>query len=233
MGTPHVIPAGSGVGLLLARGESVRLIDPNGGQSGDLFAVTADGREHLSNDRTFDYGGKLQLSTGDVLWSDRSSQPEAILTAFNFFMNVEIVEGNRLRVGPPPARAGDSMVLRAETDLAVAITACPTASCKGGAPPRPLAYEILPRAQERLRRGQRRRSTASPAVVQDARPASAIEHPASSFPVPLPPSTTEPWDSAHAGELPSTNANTTARSNLTPELASVDPATRDSPSANV
>src|SRR5215468_6845007 len=69
----HIVPAGGGVGLRLERGRELRVIDVEGGQSGDLFAYSADGRERLSNGRTFDYGGKIYLSTGDVLWSDRSS----------------------------------------------------------------------------------------------------------------------------------------------------------------
>ena len=39
--------------------------------------------------------------------------------------------------------AGDAIVLRAEMDLAVAVSACPTSTCNGGAPPRPLAFEVL------------------------------------------------------------------------------------------
>lgn len=35
------------------------------------MAFSADGRERLSNGRTFDYGGTIYLSTGNVLWSDR------------------------------------------------------------------------------------------------------------------------------------------------------------------
>jgi uncharacterized protein len=37
------------------------------------MAFSRDGRERLSNGRTFDYGGTIYLSTGDVLWSDRSN----------------------------------------------------------------------------------------------------------------------------------------------------------------
>src|SRR3954452_9608890 len=73
MGSPQVIPPGHGAGLRLRRGEHIRLIDPHGGQSGDLVAFSHDGTQRLSNGRTFDYGGKLYLSTGDVLWSDRSN----------------------------------------------------------------------------------------------------------------------------------------------------------------
>src|SRR5215470_14391647 len=67
-----IVPAGGGVGLRLARGQQLRIIDTEGGQSGDLMAFSPDGRERLSNGRTFDYGGKIYLTTGDVLWSDRS-----------------------------------------------------------------------------------------------------------------------------------------------------------------
>ena len=50
----HIVPAGGGAGLRLARGEQLRLIDTEGGQTGDLMAFSADGRERLSNGRTFD-----------------------------------------------------------------------------------------------------------------------------------------------------------------------------------
>jgi uncharacterized protein len=68
-----VVPAGGGVGLRLKRGEQLRVIDVMGGQTGDLAAFSTDGRQRLSSGRTFDYGGKIYVSTGDVLWSDRSS----------------------------------------------------------------------------------------------------------------------------------------------------------------
>jgi len=190
----QVVPAASGVGLRLRRGERLRIIDPVGGQTGDLLAYAADGSERLSNGRSFDYGGKIYLSTGDVLWSDRSSpmltivedqvgrhdflyapcslemyriqygvkdhhpnchdnlrtalqrlgiEPSPLPTAFNFFMNVEVAADGRLVIVPPRSRAGDAIVLRAEMDLAVAISSCPASTCNAGAPPRPLAFEIL------------------------------------------------------------------------------------------
>jgi uncharacterized protein YcgI (DUF1989 family) len=187
-----VISAGGGAGLRLARGEQLRIIDPEGGQSGDLMAFSADGGERLSNGRTFDYGGKVYLTTGDVLWSDRSNPMLTIVaddvgrhdflyasctlemyrmqygvtghhanchdnlcaalhdlgvearplpTSFNFFMNVDISPEGRLSFAPPRSRAGDSFVVRAEMDLAIAVSACPASTCNGGAAPRPLAYE--------------------------------------------------------------------------------------------
>lgn len=194
--TTTIIPAGSGVGLRLARGQRLRVCDPQGGQSGDLMAYAPDGSARLSNGRTFDYGGKLYLTTGDVLWSDRSTpmltivedqvgrhdflyatcslemfrlqykvtgyhpnctdnlsaalrelgvEPGSLPPAFNVFMNVEIdvANGGRLSFGPPRSRAGDGIVVRAEIDLAIALSACPALGCNGGGPARPLAYELL------------------------------------------------------------------------------------------
>jgi uncharacterized protein YcgI (DUF1989 family) len=190
----RVVPAASGVGLRLQRNERLRVIDPEGGQSGDLLAYSQDGRERLSNGRTFDYGGKIYVSTGDVLWSDLSNsmltivsdqvgrhdflyasctvemyrmeykvvgyhpncadnlrsalrelgiEPGPLPTAFNLFMNVDIMPDGRLAIAPPRSRAGDSIVLRAEMDLAIALSSCPASTCNGGAPPRPLAFEVL------------------------------------------------------------------------------------------
>jgi len=194
MPVQRLIPAAGGAGLHLKRGERLRIIDPQGGQSGDLVAFSQDGRQRLSNGRTFDYNGKIYLSTDDVLWSDRSEPmltivaddvgrhdflyspcslemyriqyaatgyhanchdnlcaelrkmsivPEPLPTAFNFFMNVEVQPDGRLVFAPPRSRAGGSLVVRAEMDLALAMSSCPASTCNGGAPPRPLAFEIL------------------------------------------------------------------------------------------
>ena len=189
----NIVSAGTGVGIHLQRGEQLRVIDPEGGQSGDLLIASRDGRERLSNGRTFDYGGKIYVSTGDVLWSDRSNALASIVqddvgkhdflyspcslemyriqygvtgyhpnchdnlrsamrdlgieldfmpTPLNIFMNVAVAPDGRLSFGPPTSRAGDGIVLRAEMDLAIALTACPASTCNGGAPARPLAYEV-------------------------------------------------------------------------------------------
>jgi uncharacterized protein YcgI (DUF1989 family) len=190
----RVVPAAGGAGLKLKRGQRLRIIDTHGGQSGDLMAYSEDGRERLSSGRTFDYGGKIYVSAGDVLWSDLSNpmltivaddvgrhdmlyaacslemyriqygatgyhpncndnltealrelgiEPGALPTPFNFFMNVDVLADGRLQFAPPRSCAGDSVVLRAEMDLAIALSACPASTCNGGAPPRPLAYEVL------------------------------------------------------------------------------------------
>lgn len=50
--------------------------------------------------------------------------PDAIPTTLNVFMNVEVLPLGELRILPPRSRAGDHIVLRAEMDLIVGVTAC-------------------------------------------------------------------------------------------------------------
>lgn len=190
----EAIPARGGVGLRLTRGQTLRVIDPIGGQSGDLMAfASGDPGEWLSNGRSFDYGGKIYFSTGDILYSNLSrpmltitaddvgrhdflyascsvemyriqygvegyhpncldnltraldsigAAPRWMPTAFNFFMNAVVQPDGRLVIEPPRSRAGDSISLRAEIDLAIGLTACSAALCNGGRA-QPLAYEIL------------------------------------------------------------------------------------------
>lgn len=191
----QLVAAGTGSAIRLQRGAHLRVIDPEGGQSGDLLATSQDGRQRLSNGRTFDYGGKIYVSTGDVLWSDLSNPMMTIVadevgrhdflyspcsvemyriqygvtgyhpnchdnlrsalrslgieldfmpTPLNVFMNVSVAADGRLSFGPPRSRAGGSITLRAEMDLAIALSACPAATCNGGAPARPLAFELIP-----------------------------------------------------------------------------------------
>ncbi|MDB4882153.1 MAG: hypothetical protein JWL95_919 [Gemmatimonadetes bacterium] len=50
--------------------------------------------------------------------------PDAIPTTLNVFMNVDVLPSGELRILPPRSRAGDHIVLRAEMDLIVGVTAC-------------------------------------------------------------------------------------------------------------
>jgi uncharacterized protein YcgI (DUF1989 family) len=44
---------------------------------------------------------------------------------------------------PPRSRPGDALVVRAEMDLAIALSSYPATNCNGGRPPRPLAFEVI------------------------------------------------------------------------------------------
>ena len=69
-------------------------------------------------------------------------EPDMIPCAFNLFMNVAVGPDGRVSVEPPTSRAGDFIVLRAEMDLIVGLTACSAYASNGGSF-KPIHYEIL------------------------------------------------------------------------------------------
>jgi uncharacterized protein YcgI (DUF1989 family) len=63
----------SGTAFELSAGDIVRVSDPEGEQVADLIAFgREDGRSWLSAGRTFDYNNTIHLTTGHVLYSNRS-----------------------------------------------------------------------------------------------------------------------------------------------------------------
>lgn len=64
----------TGTAFGLDAGQVLRVIDPRGVQVSDLLAFAADDiREVISAGRTFDYEETICLTTGNVLWSNRSN----------------------------------------------------------------------------------------------------------------------------------------------------------------
>jgi uncharacterized protein YcgI (DUF1989 family) len=171
----HLEPQ-TGIGLTVRKGQFLKIIDPKGEQVSDLTAFSLDDKaEWLSSGRTIDYANKIYLTTGNVLYSNRSRPmltivedtvgrhdflltpcspetfqiiynnheyhpscfenlhtnlaqfgitPDMIPTTLNVFMNVVVQETGELRIDPPPSKAGDYIVFRAEMDLILGITAC-------------------------------------------------------------------------------------------------------------
>ena len=68
--------------------------------------------------------------------------PDAIPTTFNIFMNVEVAATGELKILPPRSKAGQSIVLRAEMDLIVGLTAC-SAEMSNNYRFKPIGYEIM------------------------------------------------------------------------------------------
>jgi uncharacterized protein YcgI (DUF1989 family) len=68
--------------------------------------------------------------------------PDMIPTTFNIFMNVVVLPTGELRIDPPPSRPGDYIVLRAEMDLIVGVTAC-SAEKSNNYSFKPIDVEIL------------------------------------------------------------------------------------------
>lgn len=72
--TPHEIAPRTGTAFHLDAGKVLRVIDPLGVQVSDLLAFNAhDIREVISAGRTFDYEETIRLTTGNLLWSNRSN----------------------------------------------------------------------------------------------------------------------------------------------------------------
>ncbi|MEX1826763.1 DUF1989 domain-containing protein [Luteibacter sp. CQ10] len=72
--TLKTISPRSGVAFRMQEGQRLTVIDPEGEQVSDLVAFNAhDSNEWLSSGRSLDYASKLFLTTGDVLYSNRSS----------------------------------------------------------------------------------------------------------------------------------------------------------------
>jgi uncharacterized protein YcgI (DUF1989 family) len=70
----HIIPPRSGASLKLAKGQVLTVIDPEGEQVSDLIAYNAhDTGEYVSSGRSIDYASRIFLTTGDILYSNRSN----------------------------------------------------------------------------------------------------------------------------------------------------------------
>lgn len=69
----ETIPPRSGAAFILKAGSTLKVIDQLGEQVSDLVAYSmADTAEVISSGRSLDYASKLFLSTGDILYSNRS-----------------------------------------------------------------------------------------------------------------------------------------------------------------
>jgi uncharacterized protein YcgI (DUF1989 family) len=189
----HLAPQ-TGTAFEVRAGQRVRVTDPLGEQVSDLVSFArGDVREWLSSGRTIDYANTIYLTTGHVLYSNRSRpmwtmvedtvgrhdflltpcspdtfriiygntaphpscfgnlathlapfgiEPDAIPTTLNLFMNVQVAAHGELTIGPPRSKAGDYVVLRAEMDMVVGVTAC-SAELSNNGSFKPIDVEVL------------------------------------------------------------------------------------------
>jgi uncharacterized protein YcgI (DUF1989 family) len=189
----HIAPQ-AGTGLIVKRGEWLRIIDPRGEQVSDLVSFAReDPSEWLSSGRTIDYANTIYVTTGHTLYSNRSRPmwtimadtvgrhdflltpcspetftilykttahhpscfenlvtalapfgilPDRIPTTLNVFMNVVIGADGELSILPPRSRAGDYLLLRAEMDMIVGVTAC-SAELSNNGSFKPIDVELL------------------------------------------------------------------------------------------
>ena len=210
------LPPQTGTGLIVRRGQLLRIIDPRGEQVSDLVSFAEqDPREWLSSGRTIDYANTIYLTTGHVLYSNRSRPmwtivedvvgrhdflltpcspetftiiygttghhpscfenlatslapfgitPDMIPTTFNVFMNVEVASSGELTIGPPRSRGGDYILLRAEMDMIVGVTAC-SAELSNNGSFKPIDVELLDATPSAASTAGERTASAAPAVA--------------------------------------------------------------------
>ncbi|WP_127754429.1 urea carboxylase-associated family protein [Devosia sp. 1566] len=73
LGINEIAPR-SGTAFELSAGQILTVIDPLGGQVADLLAISrADTAEMISSGRTLDYAESIYLTTGNMLYSNRSN----------------------------------------------------------------------------------------------------------------------------------------------------------------
>ncbi|MDQ2665305.1 MAG: urea carboxylase-associated family protein [Gemmatimonadota bacterium] len=189
----HLAPQ-TGTGLVVRRGQYLRITDPQGEQVSDLTSFGLDDPlEWLSSGRTIDYANTIYVTTGHTLYSNRSRpmwtivedtvgrhdflltpcspetftiiyettahhpscfenlvkaltpfgiKPDMIPTTLNVFMNVVVAPDGALDILPPLSRAGDYLLLRAEMDLIVGVTAC-SAELSNNGSFKPIDVELL------------------------------------------------------------------------------------------
>jgi uncharacterized protein YcgI (DUF1989 family) len=71
-------------------------------------------------------------------------RPDAIPTTLNVFMNVDVAPSGELTIGPPKSKAGDHILLKAEMDMVVGVTAC-SAELSNNGTFKPIDIELLER----------------------------------------------------------------------------------------
>lgn len=171
-----IIPPQSGAGFRVEKGDCIRIIDPEGQQVADLWAITTESNpDWLNTSQTRDITERLFPQVGESFYSDRAATPlltliennspcphdmlfpacnqglydraglfdhpncrDNFLAAVreagisiplvpdpvNIFQRSEPQPGGRLEVLASDNPAGGNIVLRAETDLLIVLTAC-------------------------------------------------------------------------------------------------------------
>ncbi len=75
----YQIAAQTGAAFRVKKGQTIRVVDVEGEQVADLVCFARqETKEYLSSGRSIDYNEKLNLSTGDILYSNRSNPMLAI-----------------------------------------------------------------------------------------------------------------------------------------------------------
>jgi hypothetical protein len=96
--------------------------DTSGGVHDTLFAACDRWRYELLGHRGYHDNCTDNLAAG---MAELGLNPPETPAPLNLFMNIPVIDGNRVEVRPPVSTAGSHVALRAEMDCVVAFSACP------------------------------------------------------------------------------------------------------------
>lgn len=116
------------------------IVDDSVGRHDFLFTACSAEMYRIQYDLDGDVANCLDNLTAAL--ASLGVESHEIPTPFNLFMNVSVDDDGSLRIEPPLTQPGDAVVLRAEMDLEVALSACPAGLCNGGSQ-KPIGWEIL------------------------------------------------------------------------------------------
>ncbi|MGA8760803.1 MAG: urea carboxylase-associated family protein [Stellaceae bacterium] len=119
----HIIPAVGDVLVTNKRRPILTLVeDISGGIHDTLFAACDRWRYELLGCAGYHDNCTDNLAAG---LAELGLIPPEIPAPLNLFMNIPVVDGNRVEVRPPVSTPGSHVSLRAEIDCIVAFSACP------------------------------------------------------------------------------------------------------------
>ncbi len=119
----HIIPAVGDALVTNKRRPILTLVeDTSGGIHDTLFAACDRWRYERLGHRGYHANctDNLRAALGEL-----GLAPPEVPAPLNLFMNIAVVDGNRIEVRPPVSTPGSHVALRAELDCIVAFSACP------------------------------------------------------------------------------------------------------------
>lgn len=119
----HIIPA-VGDSLVTNRRRPILTLveDTSGGIHDTLFAACDRWRYQLLGCTEYHDNCTDNLSAG---LAELGLEPPEVPAPLNLFMNIPVVDSNRVEIRPPVSTPGSYVALRAEMDCIVAFSACP------------------------------------------------------------------------------------------------------------
>lgn len=131
-----MIPEYSGIKTDVRQGQTITIIEADGGQVVDFFAeATGSPNEFLSTVVTIDCNESLRLNgKGPPNCLDNInhalSEQRPLITPVNLFMHTKINTDGSISVGTPLSKAGDKIVIKSLLNITLGVAACSVSESK-------------------------------------------------------------------------------------------------------